>query len=422
MTEKTFTELKYYQGIRLRIYPSTPQKRVIDTNINGSRFAYNKIVALNKRLADLKRVKIYIKVVADEIEYIEKLLYDRPTQQIFNKHRWLMEYGVKTDTVDHAIRAYQSAWNLYRKVGNHKPPNFHKKSSGGSFRLSNRYPKKLRPNGEARSLFNGLVRFLDKDYMQVPYIGRIRVSGSHRHLFALKGVQIGTVMISRSAVGSYYISFQIGSDKPFVEPLNKKGSQIGIDLNTENFLTTSDGEVIDNPRYYRTIKGRLAKAQRKLSRRKLRAEKEHRNLNDSKNYQKQRQLVASLHEKVKNQRKNFLNTQSTALINNHDLVVAEELRSSNMLRNHRLAMSISDVGWRTFLTMLEWKAKRYGRRFVVVDPRNTTQTCSKCDYVLQKGEKLTLKNREWTCPNCNTFHVRDHNAAKNILKKGIKNL
>ena len=266
------------------------------------------------------------------------------------------------------------------------------------------------------------MRFLDKDYMQVPYIGRIRVSGSHRHLFALKGVQIGTVMISRSAVGSYYISFQIGSDKPFVEPLNKKGSQIGIDLNTENFLTTSDGEVIDNPRYYRTIKGRLAKAQRKLSRRKLRAEKEHRNLNDSKNYQKQRQLVASLHEKVKNQRKNFLNTQSTALINNHDLVVAEELRSSNMLRNHRLAMSISDVGWRTFLTMLEWKAKRYGRRFVVVDPRNTTQTCSKCDYVLQKGEKLTLKNREWTCPNCNTFHVRDHNAAKNILKKGIKKL
>ncbi len=217
---------------------------------------------------------------------------------------------------------------------------------------------------------------------------------------------------------------QLGSNTPFVDKKNATNSQIGIDLNTDNFLTTSTGSQVANPRYYRTIKGKLAKAQRKLSRRQLRAKKEGRSLRNAKNYQKQRLVVAKLHVKVRRQRIDFLHKVSTALINNHDLVVAENLRGKNMLKNHALAMSIADVGWRIFLGMMEYKSALYGRTFVTVSPENTTQMCSDCQFIMGKNvtNKLTLADREWTCPNCHKHHIRDWNASKNILAKGLEKL
>ena len=172
------------------------------------------------------------------------------------------------------------------------------------------------------------------------------------------------------------------------------------------------------------MKNKLAKQQRKLSRRQRRAKAENRNLRNAKNYQKQRRLVAKMHDKIRNQRNNFLNLVSITLINSHDLVVAENLRSSNMLKNHALAMSISDVGWRSFLEKMEYKSVMYGRKFVTVDPKNTTQKCHDCGFVMgtENTEKLTLKDREWTCPNCGTFHIRDVNASLNILDKGLEKL
>ncbi len=217
---------------------------------------------------------------------------------------------------------------------------------------------------------------------------------------------------------------QLASDESFVKVSKATHGHVGIDLNTDNFLTDSEGNIVPNPRYYRTIKGKLAKEQRILSRRQQRAKKEHRSLRDSKNYQKQRLLVAKLHAKVMNQRHNFLQQISTALIKNHDLVVAEELRSKNLLKNRALALSISDVGWRTFLGMLAYKAKLYGRQFITINPRNTTQTCRDCGFVMGTNgtDKLTLDDRNWTCPNCGIHHIRDWNAAKNILDKGIAKL
>ncbi len=135
-------------------------------------------------------------------------------------------------------------------------------------------------------------------------------------------------------------------------------------------------------------------------------------------------LVAELHAKAMNQRHNFLRQVPTALIKNHDLAVAEELRSKNMLKNHALALSISDVDWRTFLGMLTYKADLYGHQFITISPRNTTQTCHNCVFVMGTDDtkKLTLADREWTCPNCGTRHIRDWNAAKNILDKGTDKL
>ncbi len=135
-------------------------------------------------------------------------------------------------------------------------------------------------------------------------------------------------------------------------------------------------------------------------------------------------MVAKLHDKVMNQRHNFLHQVSTALIKNHDLAVAEELRSKNMLKNHALALSISDVGWRIFLGMLTYKADLYGHQFITISPRNTTQTCHDFGFVMGTDDtkKLTLSDREWTCPDCGIHHIRDWNAVKNILDKEIAEL
>lgn len=122
---------------------------------------------------------------------------------------------------------------------------------------------------------------------------------------------------------------------------------------------------------------------------------------------------------------NFLHVLSTTLIENQDLVVAEELRSKNLIKNHALALSISDIGWRTFLNMLEYKAKLYGKQFSTIDPKYTTQRCHNCGTIMGKNgyPKPGLKDREWTCSICKTHHIRDWNASINILekKKGIWN-
>ncbi|WP_251913485.1 RNA-guided endonuclease InsQ/TnpB family protein [Lactiplantibacillus plantarum] len=407
-------DLKYHYGIKMRLFPSREQKRQIDNNINASRFAYNEMVAIDKELFQLRQIKCYIAPVVDRIAYLQKRKNN--TQMLFAIHPWLNGTGVGTDVVDQARRAYQAAWNLFRKVHRTGTPKFHKKQMRGNFRLPNRYSK------GNHSLFNGACRFLDAKHVKISLLGRMRIAGSHKRFFA-KGndIRIGTVTVSRDATGRYYLSMQLGSDTPFVDVAKHRLHAIGIDLNIDNFLTDSDGNVVANPRYYRSIKGKLAKAQRKLSRRALRAKKEHRPLRDAKNYQKQRAVVAVIQHNVANRRNNFLHLISTTLIKNHDLVVAEELRSKNMLRNHALAMSIADVGWRTLLGMLSYKADLYGYRFVTIDPRNTTQTCNDCGFVMgtQNTEKLTLADRKWTCPHCGVQHIRDWNAAKNILDKGL---
>ena len=136
-------------------------------------------------------------------------------------------------------------------------------------------------------------------------------------------------------------------------------------------------------------------------------------------------MLAKIAKNFKNRRDTFINRVSMALIENQDLVVAEELRSSNLLKNHALAQSISDVGWRSLLQSLTYKADLYGKQFVTINPKNTTQMCRDCGYVCGSDErhsKLELKDREWICPNCGQHHIRDHNAAMNILDKGIKQL
>lgn len=413
---KKMSDLAYHYGLKMRIYPSSQQKKIIDLNGNIARTVYNKMVAIDQELYKLKQVKLPITSILLRIEELEKR---KNARNMSNHYSYMQDKNIDSLAKANAIQNYQKAWKMFRKVHRTGTPKFHKKG----YRLS--YQTNAQYKGAKMDVYSATVRFLDKSHIKLPKLGRLRVAGSHRHIIDNKDdIRIGTVTISKDSADRYFVSMQLGSDTPFVNKLAKTNSQIGIDLNTKNFLTTSEGKVIDNPRYYRMIKGRLAKAQRTLSRRERRAKKEKRSLRNSKNYQKQRRLVAKIHDKIRNQRNNFLNVNSTRLINNHDLIVAENLKSKNMLKNHALALSISDVGWRSFLQKLVYKAELYGKTFITVNPKNTTQTCSECGFIMGSGntKKLTLEDREWTCPSCNTYHIRDVNAAKNILSKGLKQL
>lgn len=413
------SDLPYHLGIKMRIYPSSEQKRLIAINSGVSRSVYNKLIAINSELNQLKNVNTYVKLVADRIETLEQ------RKSKLSKYYFYMDSeDVDSLNIAQAKRCYSAAWNMYFKVHSSGRPKFHKKGVNDGYQTSCSYNSKNKKI-ENCTPFSGSVRFLDMKHVKLPKLGRIRISGSsYRKILAHNpNFRIGTATIKYDASG-YYLSLQIGDVVPFKSQKTKTGKIAGIDLNLDNFLTDSDGAVVDNPRFYRKSLKRLKKLQRQMSRRQARAKKEGRKLAKSQNYQKSRLQVSRLQRRVRNQREDFLQKLSTAYINNHDVVVLENLRGKNLLKNHALAMSIADVGWSSFQRMLEYKADLYGKKYVEIDKRNTTQRCSSCGSIMGHNghEKLTLKDREWDCPMCKAHHIRDYNAAKNILEKGIAKL
>lgn len=411
MSTVTTQPTEYVYGLKVRIFPSSKQKQQIKRSSEAARFIYNELVAINKELYRLKKIKIYIQKVVQRIEQLTERQKSFVKLEAF--HPWLHDSAIDSLAKSNAIMTYRQSLDSYFKVANTGLPKFHKKTYEEKYQTSNQ---------KSTDLFSGSIRFLDKTHLKLPKLGRIRIKNSQKFIFENgTDIKIGKTVISKDVLGHYFMSCSLKSTKPFKNTLVKSHHVVGIDLNLDNFLTTSDGDIVDNPRYYKKSLKRLKKAQRTLSRRARRAKIDKRTLKNSKNYQRQRFIVAKLQKKVFNKRHNFLHNLSMTLIKNHDQVIAEELRSKNMLRNHKLAMSIQDVGWRSFLSMLEYKAILYHKTFKTINPKNTTQTCSSCGHLLTGTHKLTLKDRQWTCPNCNTFHVRDENAAKNILKIGLTN-
>lgn len=413
---KKMAEYEFHYGLKVRIYPSTKQKQIISASSNASRFVYNKMVEIGKEIAAFGKPSVYIKVVDEKLAQLKEL--KSSTTVLKNRFSWLCDKRIDSSAIANAKQNYSKAWNLYRKVYNISPPNYHKKGYEEKYQTNAQYNKK---KIDMPTMNNGSCRF-SKNHVVLPCLGKVRYKGSAKviqKLLSMQEIRIGTITITKDTCGDYFASFQLASDVPFVKRLPKTGSKVGIDLNIENFYADSNGNFVDNPKYYRKVIKRLAKAQRKLGKRVHRAKKEKRPFKNASNYQKQRLLVAKIMKKIKNRRKNFLHNQSMTLINNHDLVVAEELRSKNMMKNHALASSIQDNGWRTFLNMMEYKAELYGKEFKTVNPRNTTQTCHCCGHIMQGEEKLSLSVREWTCPSCGERHVRDINAAINILQKGL---
>jgi len=212
---------------------------------------------------------------------------------------------------------------------------------------------------------------------------------------------INTVTIKREC-DKWYVVF---SNTVEIEPLSVSNKAIGIDVGLESFAVTSDGEIIDNPRYLKEAESVLRRLQRSVSRKKR----------GSHNRRKAVVLLAKHHLKVKRQRKDFAHKISRNLVNVYGLIAVENLRIKNMVRNHHLARSISDAAWGQFLNILSYKAEEAGRKLVMVNPNGTSQICSECGSTVHKS----LSTRIHNCPDCGISLNRDLNAALNILRVGL---
>lgn len=219
---------------------------------------------------------------------------------------------------------------------------------------------------------------------------------------------IKTVTISKTPTGKYFVSILVDNHKELPKPI-KSNNAVGIDLGIKTFAVCSDGTEYANPKHLRNAMVKLKWMQRQLSK-KVKG-------SSRRNVWKLR--IAKQHERVINQRKDFLHKATNEITNRFDLVILEDLNIKGMVKNHKLAGAISDCGWGMFETMLKYKSEWKGKKVEYIGRfEPSSKICSNCGV---KNNELTLADREWTCENCNTKHDRDRNAANNILSFGLRN-
>ena len=253
--------------------------------------------------------------------------------------------------------------------------------------------------------------YIDKGYIKLPKLKSLVKIKVHRKI---KGI-IKSVTVSRNSINHYFVSILCQEE---IEELPKANKNIGIDLGIKEFATMSDCTKVENLKLSKEYEKKLKREQRKLSRRCKLAKDSDKKLSDSKNYQKQKKKVTKIHNKIRNKRKDFINKLSTEIINNHDIICIEDLNIKGMLKNHKLARSISDVSWSEFTRQLEYKANWYGRKVVRVPTfYPSSKTCSCCGGI---KKDLKLKDRIYKCCNCGIEIDRDYNASINILRKGLE--
>lgn len=228
--------------------------------------------------------------------------------------------------------------------------------------------------------------------------------------------RIFNITVEKTNTNKYYASICIETE---VQPLTKTGKRAGFDLGLIDLLIGSDGTRFERPKFNYINKDKLAKEQRKLSKMRTKLERAKLNLDECKNYQKQKHEVAKLHEHIANCAKDFNHKLSRKLVEEYDFLAFEDLNVEGMKKNHYLAYSIADVRWSQLLNFIQYKCDWYGKEFKQVDKFYASSKICSCCGAYHKDIVNSLSVREWTCPDCGTRHDRDVNAAINILTQAL---
>ena len=226
----------------------------------------------------------------------------------------------------------------------------------------------------------------------------------HWHRPLPKNAQPSSVTITKDCANRYFVSILVEED---MKPLPVVNNMVGLDLGIKSMVALSTGESVGNPRYFAKDEKRLAKAQRRHAKKKK----------GSKNRNKARLKIARVHARIQDRRRDYQQKLSTRIVHENQVICIESLAVKNMVKNHKLAKAISDVGWSELIRQLEYKSKWYGRTLIKIDRwYPSSKTCHACKHVV---DALTLDIREWVCPACGVVHDRDTNAARNILAEGL---